>query len=162
MYFTRVVIFISAFFTFMLTFQVAYACSCVYAGKFIDYTSNSGVIRATIKQLGPKLSHGNTLYESMTVEVNEVVKGEYDKRDIIFLGDPGHLCRAYVNSERFKIGSEHLIAISSKKEIQPLGGCGESAVAINDGKISGRELIGNQYKRYSFDLHEYLEMLKTN
>ena len=158
---TKALIFVSTIVAFVFSSQTTFACSCMYAGKFIEYTSNGGIVRANVKELGSKLSHGDTLYESMTVEVSEVIKGQYNKKEITFLGDPGHLCRAYVDSERFKIGSEHLISISNNDPIQPLGGCGESAVVIKDGKVQGVEIIDKRYESYSIDLKDYLKMLKA-
>lgn len=137
------------------------ACSCLYMGKFIDYTGGRGIIKARVKQYGAKLSHSETLYEHMTVEVMDVIDGKYKRNEIIFLGDPGNLCRAYVDSDRFPIGSKHLISISSSKHIQALGGCGESAVAINDGKVWGGEIVNGKYEKYSIELDEYLELLRV-
>lgn len=153
--------YIFAMILFMFSSQAAYACSCAYIGSFINYTKNGGVVRATIKEFGLKLSNGSTFYESMTVEVSQVIKGEYSEREITFLGDRGFNCRAYVDSERFKIGSEHLISLSNNDPIQPLGGCGESAVLIKDGKVHGEELINNKFESYSITLQDYFEMLNA-
>ncbi len=144
-----------------LTFSSpSFACSCSYAGNFKQYTAgDSGVVRATVIEYGPRLSHGQTLYESMRIEVTEVVKGEYNNKHLTLLGDPGHLCRDYIDSKRFGIGSEHLISISSEDTTQPLGGCGESSVAIKDGQVVGVELKNNQLIDYSMSLEEYIKLL---
>jgi len=97
--------------------SVATACSCRYAGEFKEYTSKrGGVIRGKIISYGPKLSHGKTLYESMVVEIIDVIKGNYSKKSLTLLGDPGHLCRAYVNSERFAIGTEYFFQYMLKNQ----------------------------------------------
>jgi len=137
--------------------SLSMACSCAYAGKFIEYTSGgNGVIRAKIKGYGSRLSHGETLYESMIVEVTEVIKGNYTGRELTFLGDPGHLCRAYVNSERFEVGSEHFISIFNDKSTQPLGGCGESSVIIKGDMI---ELTNNGYRLYTLKVPDLIKLL---
>lgn len=142
--------------------NVLAACSCAYGGKFSKYTSgDNGVIRAKIKSYGPRLPHGKTLYESMVVEVTEVIKGEYTGQELTFLGDPGNLCRAYVNSEIFKVGSEHFIAIASEKSVQPLGGCGESSVMIKGDVIEGKELTNNGYKPYTLKTLDLVKLLKS-
>ncbi len=137
------------------------ACSCAYMGKFIEYTSGgNGVIHARIISYGPGLTHGNTLYENMVVEVIEVIKGKYTGQKLIFLGDPGHLCRAYIDSEKFAVGSEHFISISSEESIQALGGCGESSVIIKGDFIEGIELIDNSYEPYILKVHDLVKLLK--
>ncbi len=141
--------------------NLSMACSCAYAGKFIEYTSGGkGVIRAKVKGYGPRLSHGETLYESMMVEVTEVIKGNFTGRELTLLGDPGHLCRAYVNSERFEVGSEHFISLFNDKPTQPLGGCGESSVIIKGDLIVGRELTDNGYRLYTLKVPALIKLLK--
>lgn len=138
------------------------ACSCLYQGEFKEYaTKRDGVIRARIMSYGSKLSHGETLYESMIVEVTDVIKGNYSKSSLTFLGDPGHLCRAYVNSKRFTLGSEHLFSIvSSEKDSQPLGGCGESSVAIKGESVEGYKQTKDGYKAYSLKIVDIIKFLQ--
>lgn len=140
---------------------ISMACSCAYAGKFVEYAlDGKGVVRAKIKNYGPRLSHGKTLYESMTVEVTQVVKGNYKAAELTLLGDPGHLCRAYVDSQRFEIGSEHFFAILDDDSRQALGGCGESSVIIKDDLVEGRELTDKGFKLYTLKVSELVEALK--
>jgi hypothetical protein len=142
---------------------ISIACSCAYMGKFIEYTSGgNGVIHARIISYGSRLPHGNTLYESMVVEVIEVIKGKYTGQEIIFLGDPGHLCRAYVDSEKFAVGSEHFISIGSEELIQPLGGCGESSVIIKGDLIEGIEITDSGYVPYTLKIRELVELLNES
>jgi hypothetical protein len=129
-------------------------------GKFSEYTSDGyGVIRARIKSYGPRLTHGTTLYESMLVEVNEVVKGKYTGQEIVFLGDPGHLCRAYIDSEKFVVGSEHFISIASEESVQALGGCGESSVVIKGDFVEGVELTDSGFEAYTLKIRDLLKLL---
>ncbi len=150
-------VFITVFFSIP---SPSFACSCDYVGKFSEYTlGDKGIVRATVKEYGPKLPHGETLYESMTVEITDVIKGKYNNKKLTLLGDPGHLCRDYVDSTRFKVGTEHLISISSEKTTQPLGGCGESSVAIKDDQIVGVEWKDNKRNNYSMNLREFVKLL---
>jgi len=131
-------------------------------GKFIEYASNrDGVVRAKVKSYGPRLSHGKTLYESMVVEIMEVVKGKYAQEELTFLGDPGNLCRGYVDSLKFKIGSEHFFSLTNKNVTQPLGGCGESSLPIKGDLIEGNELVGNTYKPYTMRVIDLIKSLKA-
>jgi len=142
--------------------SVSMACSCTYGGKFSEYSSKSkGVIRAKIKSYGPRLPHGETLYESMVVEVIEVIKGKYKNHKLTLLGDPGFLCRDYVNAKRFGIESEHLFSLANEKTTQPLGGCGESSVVIKGNIIEGNELIEDVYKPYTMSVADFIELLKV-
>lgn len=139
---------------------ISMACSCVYVGEFIKYTSGGhGVIHARIKSYGPRLAHGNTLHESMTVEVVEVIRGNYTGEELVLLGDPGHLCRAYVDSGRFEVGSEHLISIAGEEAIQPLGGCGESSVIIKGDFVEGVELTDSGFEPYTLKIRDLLNLL---
>lgn len=140
----------------------AMACSCMYQGEFKEYaTKRDGIIRARINSYGSKLSHGETLYESMIVEVTDVIKGNYSNSSLIFLGDPGYLCRAYVNSEQFTIGSEHLFSIfSSEKDSQPLGGCGESSVVIKGDYVEGYKQTNDGCKSYRLKIADLIKFLQ--
>mgnify|MGYP000544723601 CR=1 FL=1 len=147
----------------MIYAQSVLACKCMYRGKFSKYTASTdmGIVRAKITSYGPKLPHGTTLHESMAVEVIAVIKGNYIHRELHLLGDPGNRCRDYVNSDRFQIGSEHFFAISGEKMVQPLGGCGESSVVINDNIIKGMFWENNKAVPYTIDLETFMESLKT-
>jgi len=146
----------------LLISESSLACQCMYAGKFSEYTSHEdiGIVRAKVMSYGAQLSFGSTLYESMAVEVLEVIKGKYSHRDLYLLGDPGNLCRDYVDSKRFSIGSEHFISIANQKLVQPLGGCGESSVIIQDGRVNGIVIENEKYIQYSADLDEFIEEIK--
>lgn len=143
--------------------QTSFACKCEYRGKFSEYTADkeTSIVRAKITSYGPKLPHGDTLHESMSVEVLDVIKGKYIHQELYLLGDPGYMCRDYVNSTRFQIGSEHIFALFSEKMVQPLGGCGESSVAINEDKVKGMFWENNIVVPYTIDLETFIDSLKT-
>ena len=138
----------------------AIACSCMSRGAFVDYTKQSqGVIRAKIVAYGDKLLHGDTLYESMSVDVISVVKGALNFESIVLLGDPGHLCRDYVDSKRLVIGREYLIALHSDENVQPFGGCGEAWLRIDGDTAKGYKWVGDEYQEYAQPLSSLLEKL---
>jgi len=132
-------------------------------GRFVDYASESaGVIRAKIVGYGNRLSHGETLYESMSVEVVSVVKGSLRFGSIVLLGDPGHLCRDYVDSSQFQIGKEFLIALHGDEAVQPFGGCGEAWLEIDGGVAKGRDWEDGETREYSLPLQDLLKTLGRN
>ena len=138
----------------------SFSCSCSYAGNFVEYTlGKKGVVKATIKEFGQKLPHGKTLYESMTVEITEIIKGNYKGKQLTLLGDPGDLCRDYVDSRRFKIGSQHLILLSNENSSQPLDGCGESSVVIRNGKVEGVEWKDKKKIKYTIELNTFIKKI---
>lgn len=140
----------------------ASACSCMSKGSFVDYARQSqGVIRARVVSYGHKLSHGETLYESMTVEVVAVLDGNYRFKSVRLLGDPGHLCRDYVNSETFVIGSEFLIALHGDELVQPFGGCGEAWLKLDGNVARGVDWTSGEPRTYSIPLGDLPEILKT-
>ena len=157
----RILAILSIFFIFC--FGDALACSCLSKGNFIDYASQSkGVIRARIVSYGDRLSHGETLFESMSVDVVSVVKGNLSFESIVLLGDPGHLCREYVDSRHFKIGKEFLIALHGDEAVQPFGGCGEAWLEIDSGVAKGRDWASGEPREYSLPLQDLLETLSQD
>jgi len=120
----------------------ALACSCISKGNFIEYANQSeGVIQAKVVSYGDKLSHGETLYDSL-------------------MGDPGHLCRDYVDSKIFVIGKEYLIALHGNDAVQPFGGCGEAWLAINNGVAEGHIWAEGRPQKYTLPMPKLLKTLK--
>jgi len=145
-----------------LSSQYSYACSCMYAGEFTEYSKGQTVIRGKIKSYGSKLSHGQNLYETMTVTVDNLIQGSFKHSMIEFIGDPGHLCLTYVNSETYAIGSEHLFTVFKEDKKQGLGGCGEVSVSIIDGKVEGTrytDVSQDNWASYSIDYNKFIENL---
>ena len=141
----------------------ALACSCVYQGDFLDYANASaGVIHARVVKFGDKLSHGETLHASMVVKVVSVITGELEFETLVLMGDPGFLCRDYVDSRNFRIGEEYLIALHGIEAVQPFGGCGEAWVAVQGELVVGRSFTADGYRKYSLAMAEVLDGLKGN
>lgn len=141
----------------------AAACSCMSKGSFVAYAQqSSGVIRARIVGYGDKLSHGDTLFESMTVDVVSVVKGNLRFDSIVLLGDPGFLCRDYVDSRNLVIGKEYLIALHTDAAEQPFGGCGEAWLSLDEGVATGHHWIDDKWQEYTIPLDELLDVLRAN
>ena len=148
---------------FVVVGKPALACSCAYKGDFLDYANASaGVIHARVVKFGSKLAHGETLYASMVVEVVSVVTGTLEFDTLVLMGDPGHLCREYVDSRRFGIGKEYLIALHGNEAVQPFGGCGEAWVGVHGELVEGRSLTADGYRKYSLPIAEVLDSLKAD
>lgn len=144
-------------------FSDVFACSCLSRGDFVEYARQSdGVIRARIAGYGEKLSHGETLYESMSVDIVSVVKGSIGFESIVLLGDPGHLCRDYVDSSHFDIGMEFLIALHGDEQVQSFGGCGEAWLRIDGNVARGREWTGAELQEYALPLQNLLNTLRQD
>lgn len=142
----------------LLSSQYSHACDCMYAGDFTEYSKGQTVIRGKVNSYGPKLNHGQKLYETMTVTVDELVQGSFTHSTIEFIGDTGNLCLTYVDSDNYPIGSEHLFTVFSGNKKQGLGGCGEVSVSIIDGKVKGGKLRSGDWVGYSI---EYKKFVKT-
>jgi len=156
---TRFVVVLAAFLVFSV--NLALACSCASKGAFLEYAKQSaGVIQARVVSFGDKLGHGETLHESMVVEVVSVVTGDLKFDSILLMGDPGHLCREYVDSRNFIIGRSYLIALHGDEAVQPFGGCGEAWVAVNGKSVEGHSYTEGEYKKYSLPMTEVLDVLE--
>ena len=141
----------------LLSSEYSFACSCLYQGGFVEYSKGRTVIRGTVKSYGPKLGHGKTFHETMTVSVDKLIQGSFGHPIIEFMGNPGDQCLTYVDSETYPIGSEHLFTVFSKDEKQGLGGCGEVSVLIagdtvNSGKLNDKY----QWIPYSEDYDKFI------
>jgi hypothetical protein len=131
-------------------------------GSFVEYADQSaGVIRAKVVSYGEQFSRGETLFDSMTVEVVAVVKGNLEFDSIVLLGDPGHLCREYVDSRNFEIGKEYLIALHGDEAVQPFGGCGEAWLEIRDDVALGRVWEDSGARNYSLALQDLLKNIQS-
>lgn len=140
----------------------AKACDCLSKGSFVEYAIQSeGIIRAKVVSFGEPLSHGETLFDSMSVEVIAVVKGSLQFESIVLMGDPGLLCREYVDTRNFVIGKEYLIALHGDESIQPFGGCGEAWVEVDDNVVEGRIWTDGVPQPYSLPLQDLLKSLKS-
>ena len=139
----------------------AWACSCAYKGDFLDYAAaSSAVVHARVVKFGDRLSHGETLYASMVVEIVFVVTGDFELDSLVLMGDPGLLCREYVDSRNFVIGNEYLIALHGNEAIQPFGGCGEAWLAVSGKFVEGRSLKEDGLKKYSLSMTDVLGNLR--
>ncbi len=130
----------------------------VYNGNFSEYSkTTTSIVRARIVSYGPALNHGEALYENMTVDVLEVVKGKMGHSQLVLVGDPGNLCRTYVGRMRYAIGSEHLINLFSGQYEQALAGCGEVSLKIHGDKVKGFDYYTSS--EYSNNIETFLSKL---
>ena len=144
-----------------LSSEFSHACTCPYRGEFSEYSKEQTVIRGKVESYGPKLGHGEILYETMTVSIDRLVQGSFRHPRIEFVGDPGHLCLTYVDSDTYAIGSEHLFTVFSKDEKQGLGGCGEVSVSIVGNTVKGRKLndVEDDWIQYTEDYDKFIQTL---
>ncbi|RZK11658.1 MAG: hypothetical protein EOO43_19205 [Flavobacterium sp.] len=110
----------------------SYACDCEYEGSFFKvFNHNSFVARVkVVKFLSYKDIYGEQIPMSMRVDIIEIYKGTEQRRSVVVWGDPGNLCRPYLN--RFKKNQYYIISFSpaGKDENEKLtdysiGNCGE-------------------------------------
>ena len=147
----------------VLSSNAAVACSCASKGSFLDYANQSaGVIQAKVVRYGHKLTHGDTLYASMVVQVVAVIAGDLEHDSLALMGDPGFLCMEYVDSRNFVIGQDYLIALHGDEPVQPFGGCGEAWVKVNGKFVEGHVMTDHGYRKYSLPMAEVIESLKSN
>lgn len=130
------------------------ACSCMWKGPFLEMAAGSElVIHGKVIDYGKRLPHGDDLFESMTVEVVEVIKGEYKSKTITILGDRGADCRPYITPRTFGKSKEFLFALSATdKKVQPISVCGEFWIPVEAGVAKGVDMRVNE--PYSIPLDE--------
>ena len=146
----------------VLTPWQAAACSCAYGGPFEKMAGGSQrVIRATVVEYGPKLRHGQALYESMTVTVSAVIKGRMGASRLTIFGDPGHLCRPYISPRLFGIGKEYLFALNNPGGgQQAISVCGEHWIEVDGVDARGRKHVDGKPVDYTVPLHELLSRIR--
>lgn len=158
----------SAIFALVVTLLIAslstlaYACMCFYSGAFQEYAaSNPIVIRGKVNlgDLLPRIS-SNT-YGFMRVEVQEVLKGEFSHKSILFRGGDGMSCAKYMSSADYPNGSEHLFILRSTNERQDLLGCGEVSVRITGDTVEGQRLAGGRYQPYQMSLDALTTLINS-
>ena len=96
----------------------------------------------------------------MVVEVVSVVSGVLQHDSVVLMGDPGHLCREYVDSRNFGIGNEYLIALHGDEAVQPFGGCGEAWMAVDGELAIGHSFTDDGYRKYLLSIAEVIDKLK--
>ncbi|MFN3199026.1 MAG: hypothetical protein ACE366_11565 [Bradymonadia bacterium] len=126
----------------------AFACDCGYGGSFEELASKGDLaIRAKVLSYGPWKNevHGTTIYRTMDVQVLDVLKGESQRKRIRLMGDDGRLCRPYITTERFPIGSEMLFVLDQSRGFPiPISNCGEFWLQVKDGRVNTCRKGGKQ------------------
>lgn len=124
----RYFILLSAF--FVLHSFPSKACECNYQGSFVEmvkdkYQSNLVALVKVEKYLSFKDIYGKPMPMSMEAEVIEIFKGIEHRKTIKVWGDPGNLCRPYLN--RFSEKNYYVIAMmvtGKEKEDYTISVCG--------------------------------------
>ena len=82
-----------------------FACDCEWAGNFLEMANNSEVV-ALVKVksynnffqfTGGLTSDEHQQLLSATFEIVELLRGDEQRTEIEVFGDPGNLCRPYIN-----------------------------------------------------------------
>lgn len=145
--------------TLVFSSSYAVACSCMYGGKFQDYSASYPVVvRGTVLSYGAQLRTNERYFETVTIEVSDVVKGTVQHSRVELQGDTGMSCFRYISSAAFPIGSEHLFSLSNSEQRQPLWGCGESSVRVRGSVVEGVD--GNGGGSYRVDIDEFINLLQ--
>ena len=100
-----------------------FACECESAGNFLNMATNSEVV-ALIKVAKYNnfidFSDGITVTDkqqplSATFEIVELLRGDEQRTEVEVFGDPGNLCRPYI--DYLKIGSYYIVALNKSQGI---------------------------------------------
>lgn len=136
------------------------ACTCVYEGPFTEFAEQHPIIvRATVQTYGDRLRNYSDRFETMTVTVREIIKGDFPHRQFEFIGDTGMSCLSFITLHDYPIGSEHLFILRDAESVQPLMVCGESSVEIIGGSIHGRVHVPEGIRSYEETLETFLQKL---
>lgn len=139
-----------------------HACSCIWGGPFADVAAESElVLKGKILGYGPVLDVNfespATVYESMTIQVTEVIHGKYKSKTLVVLGDRGIDCRPYITQSRFPKKSDILLALRTpKKDVVPLSSCGEYSIQLKREDAIGKKWIDLKQVSYTVPLEELL------
>src|SRR6187455_1998006 len=100
----------------LLLLSKTFACSCEYQGSFLKVSKETSFIALikVSKYLTFKDIYGEKTPMSMEVELIETYKGKEERKTFKVWGDPGNLCRPYLN--KFKEGQYYVIAFSPASE----------------------------------------------
>jgi hypothetical protein len=100
-----------------------FACDCDWAGNFLEMAINSEVVALV------KVKNYNNFFQftggvtsdehqqplSATFEIIELLRGNEQRTEIEIFGDPGNLCRPYINY--LKVGNYYLVALNKSEGI---------------------------------------------
>jgi len=138
------------------------ACSCSWGGPFYEMANKSNlVVKVKVLSYGKKLKYGENLYSNMEVEIIDVIKGKFKNKKMVVLGDPGHLCRPYISTDRFPLKKVFLLALAENMtSTQALSVCGEFYIRVEKDKAFGSRLAGNEFQKYTVPLKDLLSEIK--
>lgn len=124
----------------MLSSTSAHACSCAWAGPFLNVAPGTPlIVRARV--VGHSM-RSRDVDLAMDVEVLEVLKGSAKGKRIRIWGDNGAQCRPYVSA--FPVQTEWFFAITELREDGPGNGdyvisvCGEFWARVEGDNVTGR------------------------
>ena len=142
----------------ILTCTRNFACDCEWAGNFLEMASTSEVVALVkVKKYNNffQFTGGLTTDEhqqplSATFEIVELLRGDEQRTVIEVFGDPGNLCRPYI--DYLKDGSYYVVALNKSEGINHGNGiietqndyflwnCGEYWISYDssNNKVQGR------------------------
>ncbi len=124
----------------MLSSASAHACSCSWAGPFLNVAPGTPLI-VRAKVVGHSI-RSRDVDLAMDVEVLEVFKGSAKGKRIRIWGDNGAQCRPYIQA--FPVQTEWVFAITELSADGPGKGdyfisvCGEFWARVEGGNVTGR------------------------
>ena len=90
----------------------AFACSCDYGGPFLKMAPRASLVALVkvTKFLAFKTIYDHKTPMSMEVEIIDIYKGAENRKTVTVWGDPGNLCRPYLDT--FTEGQAYVIAFN--------------------------------------------------
>lgn len=121
----------------VMTTGNTWACSCAAFRDVIETAKRSElVLRAKVSEYGPPWQQGDyDLYSEMTVEIVEVIKGQYQPATLVIQAGDGGDCGLPLSSSRFKKGQEYLFVFRQSGSLQRIHICGEHVADIQGGQV---------------------------
>lgn len=115
-----------SFLFLLIVSNKTFACSCTFAGPFLEVAPNSALI-----VIGRVESINGHIAE---ITIQETIKGKASGK-IKMYGDRGDTCLESLRS--LKVGQVYAFALASNKGTHSLPGCGRHYVEINGDVVSG-------------------------
>ncbi|MEX0964469.1 MAG: hypothetical protein WDZ52_10580 [Pseudohongiellaceae bacterium] len=142
--------------------SAANACSCSDRTTFINLSQDrETVVLATIVSLNSKLHSDERTYRSVTVRVDEVLKGTMkdDSTTATVLGGDGLSCIDKITASKFREEAQYLIVLPGDVENGYFASCSQYSISVSNREVVfRRQGRGTESVRYS--LKEISELIK--
>jgi len=142
-----------------------FATTCVGQTRFLEIASGTTygppiqrIVRARVKAHDSRLGAA-----SITVEVTEVIRGEYNHTELTLIGySNGRSLANNITALQYRVNSEHFFLLSNDDKVQPLiiaDACRESSVEIRGNTIVGGQRDLFSRNGYTLELQDFLNEL---